>query len=80
MDVENIDPIATEEFMPPMHSLSYRVLFYYTEVRTAQEFWKDEGKYWSHEIDNFMSVGKLGGIAGGIVALRSSYAEGAEDL
>ncbi len=80
LDVENIDPIATEEFMPPMHSLSYRVLFYYTDVRTPQEYWKEEGKYWSHEIDSFMSVGKLGGIAGGIVAPSDTPAQKAQKI
>jgi hypothetical protein len=68
LDIENVQPIAIEEFMPPMHSLSYRVLFYYTNVRTSQEYWKEEGKYWSHEIDGFMSPGKLAAAAGGIVA------------
>ena len=56
--------------MPPMQSLSYRVLFYYTNIRTTQEYWKSEGKYWSHEIDSFMSPGKLGGVVGGLVAPR----------
>jgi hypothetical protein len=80
LDVENIDPMATEEFMPPMHSLSYRVLFYYTGVRTPQEYWKEEGKYWSHNVDNFMSPGKLGAIAGGLVGPSDTPAQKAQKI
>ena len=80
LDIENVDPIPEEEFMPPMHSLSYRVLFYYTDVRTAQEYWKTEGKYWSHEVDSFMSPGKLGAIAGGIVAPSDTPTQKAQKI
>jgi hypothetical protein len=68
LDIEKIEPIPDEEFMPPMHSLSYRVLFYYTASRTAEDYWKVEGKYWSKEADKFIDSGKLGGIVAQIVA------------
>jgi len=68
VDIEKIEPISEEEYMPPMHSLSYRVLFYYTLARTSEEYWKEEGKYWSRDIDKFMNAGKLGGIVSQIVA------------
>lgn len=80
LDVENIDPIAAEEFMPPMHSLSYRVLFYYTDVRSAQQYWKEEGKYWSHDVDSFMSPSKLGGIVGGIVGASDTPTQKAQKI
>ncbi len=68
LDVEKIAPVVEEEYMPPMRSLSYRILFYYTLARSSDEYWKEEGKYWSRDIDRFMSPGKLGGIVGQIVA------------
>jgi Domain of Unknown Function with PDB structure (DUF3857)/Transglutaminase-like superfamily len=80
LDVENIAPIPEEEFMPPMRSVSYRVLFYYTNIRTTQEYWKTEGKYWSHEIDSFMSPNKLGGIVGGIVAPSDTPTQKAQKI
>ena len=80
VDIENVAPIANEEYMPPMHSLSYRVLFYYTNIRTTQEYWKTEGKYWSHEIDSFMSPNKLGGIVGGIVAPSDTPTQKAQKI
>jgi hypothetical protein len=54
LDVANIMPLPREQFMPPMQSMSYRVLFYYTYVRTAEEYWKSEGRAWSRERDKFI--------------------------
>jgi Transglutaminase-like superfamily len=80
LDVENIDPVPEDEFMPPMRSVSYRVLFYYTNIRTTQEYWKSEGKYWSHEIDGFMSSNKLGGVVAGIVAPSDTPTQKAQKI
>ena len=42
--------------MPPIGSLSYRVLFYdYTS--DGDEFWKSEGKHWAKEQDKFIGPG-----------------------
>jgi hypothetical protein len=68
LDVGNIEPMREEEYMPPMQSLTYRVLFYYTLAKTTDEYWKEEGKYWSRDIDKFMSANKLTGIVNQIVA------------
>ncbi len=68
LDVEKIEPIREEEYMPPMDSVTYRVLFYYTLAKTTDEYWKEEGKYWSRDIDKFMSANKLTGIVNQIVA------------
>jgi hypothetical protein len=68
LDVEKIDPRQEEEYMPPMDSLTYRVLFYYTLAKTTDEYWKEEGKYWSRDLDKFMSSNKLTGIVSQIVA------------
>jgi hypothetical protein len=57
--VHNIPPIAEEELMPPIHSLSFRVLFYYTAAQTPDEYWKTEGRYWSKDINKFVSSAKL---------------------
>jgi hypothetical protein len=57
--VHNISPIPDEELMPPVHSLSYRVLFYYTAADSPGEFWKTEGGYWSKESNRFASAPKL---------------------
>jgi hypothetical protein len=68
LDVEKVEPMQEEEYMPPMGSLTYRVLFYYTLARTTDDYWKEEGKYWSRDIDKFMSPNKLTGAVNQIVA------------
>jgi len=58
LNVHDIPPAPEEEYMPPLNSFSYRVLFYYTPYRTIDEFWKSEGKYWSKRRDKFVGPGQ----------------------
>jgi hypothetical protein len=57
LNVQDIPPMPDEEYMPPMKSLSYRVLFYYSAYRTVAEYWKNEGKGWSKNRDKFIGPG-----------------------
>jgi hypothetical protein len=66
--VHNIPPIPSEESMPPLHSLSYRVLFYYTGAKSADDYWKSEGSYWSKDVNKFESSSKLRDAVSQIVA------------
>ncbi|MGB8536602.1 MAG: DUF3857 domain-containing protein [Acidobacteriaceae bacterium] len=83
LDVEKIPALPEEEFMPPSHNYSLRALFYYTVATTANEYWVDEGKYWSKNVDRFIDAGKLSAAANQIVAptdtpeqkLKKIYAE-----
>jgi hypothetical protein len=56
VDVEHIAPAPDEEYLPPIHSLSYRVYFLYSAYDKEEEFWKKEGKYWSKQADKFMDA------------------------
>jgi hypothetical protein len=58
VNVQDIPPAPDEELMPPISSLTYRVLFYYSPYRSNAEFWKDEGKHWSKLQDKFIGPGK----------------------
>ncbi len=51
--VKDIPPIIKEEYMPPTSNYSYRVYFNFSSYRTAEEFWKGEGKDWSKHADAF---------------------------
>ncbi|MGI4827271.1 MAG: transglutaminase domain-containing protein [Janthinobacterium lividum] len=51
--VKDIPPQPKEEYMPPIASYSYRVLFNFSSYRTPDEFWKGEGKNWSKRADSF---------------------------
>jgi hypothetical protein len=67
--VKDVPPAVHEEYMPPLNSFSYRVLFNFTSYRSGEEFWKSEGKSWSHRSDAFMAENEaLRSAAQGIVA------------
>ena len=57
VNVQNVPPAPDEEYMPPIASLSYRVLFYYSPYRSAEEYWSKEGKHWAKQQDKFIGPG-----------------------
>jgi hypothetical protein len=57
LNVHDIPPAPEEDYMPPISSFTYRVLFYYAGYRTVDEFWKNEGKYWAKTQDKFIGPG-----------------------
>ena len=59
LDVRDVMPTPKEEMAPPLETLSYRVLFYFTPYRTAEEYWKNRGNSWSKAHDKFIGPGKL---------------------
>jgi Domain of Unknown Function with PDB structure (DUF3857) len=61
--LQNVPPVPDEEFMPPIGSLSYRVLFYYSAYLSGDEFWKEEGKHWAKDQDKFIGPGPAVGAA-----------------
>lgn len=67
LNIRNVAPLPAEEWMPPLGSISHRVLFYYTGVHTAAEYWATEGRSWSREVDRFAAAGRLKDTAAQIV-------------
>jgi Domain of Unknown Function with PDB structure (DUF3857)/Transglutaminase-like superfamily len=57
LNMHNVPPAPDEEHMPPMASLTYRVLFYYSPYRSGEEYWKSEGKHWAKLTDKFIGSG-----------------------
>jgi transglutaminase-like putative cysteine protease len=57
LDVSNVPALPKDSNMPPVDSLSYRVLFYYTTVNSPQEYWTQNGKIWSKARDKFIGPG-----------------------
>ncbi len=56
LDVTDIPPIPDEDWMPPIDSFLYKVLFYYrgrAEQINVDEYWKAEAKNWSKDVDHF---------------------------
>jgi hypothetical protein len=57
-DAADIPAIPTEDWMPPLNSMNWRVEFYYTQYATAPDFWQNEGKRWMKETDHFTNPNK----------------------
>ncbi len=53
LTVKDVPPVVEEEYMPPIGSYSYRVYFSYIAAQTGEEYWKDEGKFWSKKVNSF---------------------------
>ena len=58
VDVTDVPPIPDEEWMPPLKSFFYRVNFYYKCSGNAADFWRDDGKLWSKDVDHFAEPSK----------------------
>lgn len=58
LSVHDIPPSLEDEYMPPISSLGYRVMFYFSPYRTPDEYWKGEGKHWAKVQDKFIGPGK----------------------
>jgi hypothetical protein len=56
----NVPPLKEEPYMPPASMLRYRVQFYYTIDASPDAFWKQEGKFWSKDVEKFLD--RKGGI------------------
>jgi hypothetical protein len=55
LELKDIPAFEEEDFAPPAELLKMRVNFYYgtTKMTKPEEFWRNEGKYWTKELDTF---------------------------
>ena len=56
LDVTDVPPIPDEDWMPPIDSFLYKVIFYYRapdEPLDVDDYWKAEAKNWSKDADHF---------------------------
>jgi hypothetical protein len=58
LDVVDIPPIPTDDWMPPLNTINWRAEFYYSPYTSGIEFWRSEGKRWAKETDRFADPGK----------------------
>jgi len=81
VDVIDVPAIPDEEWMPPIQSLFYQVLFYYKSSRNSGEFWLDAAKRWSKEVNEFAEPTKqIRDAADGLVSSGDSDLEKAKKL
>jgi hypothetical protein len=82
LDIEDVPAAPDEEWMPPINSVLYRVMFYYTgKPITAADFWMDTAKEWSKDVDKFAAPSDtLHDAVGGIVAAGDSDLDKAKKI
>lgn len=54
LSLSDVPPLVDEPFMPPTAMLRYRVQFYYTVDHAPDTYWKEEGKFWSKDVEKFL--------------------------
>jgi hypothetical protein len=73
LDVGDVPANPDEEWMPPLRSYLYRVFFYYVAATNVADFWTNEAKRWSKEVDHFAEPsGAIRTAVGALVASGDS--------
>jgi hypothetical protein len=81
LEVTDVPPIPVEEWMPPIQSFLYKVNFYYKSSGSAAEFWADDGKLWSKDVDHFAETSKtIREAVSGLIAPADSELDKAKKL
>jgi len=57
VDLSDIPPTPSEDWMPPLNTLRQRIEFYYTYVKSAKDYWDSEGKHWAKDTERFTNPG-----------------------
>jgi len=53
VDLTDIPPIPSDDWMPPLNTLKWKVEFYYTYAHSGQDFWDTEAKLWGKNAEHF---------------------------
>ena len=81
LDLTDIPATPDEEWMPPINGLLYHVTFYYKSAGNADDFWIDEAKYWSKNVDHFAEPSKsIKEAVSGLIAPGDSELDKAKKL
>ena len=81
VDVTDVPPTPDEEWMPPIESIRYKVFFYYKAASSASEFWVNDAKLWSKDVDHFAEPSKsIKEAVAGLIAPTDSDLDKAKKL
>jgi len=58
LDLTDVPPSPSEDWMPPMESMLYKIVFYNSSARSADDFWKVVGNNWSTGATQFTEPSK----------------------
>jgi len=73
LDLSDIPALPNDDWMPPLNTIQWSVVFYYSYANTADEYWAREGAHWAKDVDHLAAPsGTVKQIASGIVAAGDS--------
>ena len=73
LDMSDIPAAPSEDWMPPLNTISQRVEFYYTYARSPDQFWDTEHKFWAKDTEDFTKqTGTIKKAAEGLVSPSDS--------
>ena len=53
LDLLDIPPIPSDDWMPPLNTIKWRLEFYYVHAASTANFWVSEGKQWAKDSEHF---------------------------
>ena len=56
LDIQDVPPLPDEDWMPPMNTIRWRVLFYQLSVGSGNEYWKLATKSWAEYVNKFIAT------------------------
>ncbi len=54
LEVTDVPAFVEEPYMPPSDPIMWHVYFYYRVDLQADDYWKNEGKYWDKTVESFL--------------------------
>jgi len=81
LSVSDIPPLPREQWMPPIESRRYQVIFYYSPGKSEQAYWTNEAGYWLKDVNHFAEpTGVIKNAAASLVAPGDSDIDKAKKL
>ena len=81
IEIADVPPAPDEEWMPPAENVLYKVFFYYKAANSVSEFWINDAKLWSKDVDRFAEPSKyIKGIVNSLISPSDSDLDKAKKL
>jgi transglutaminase-like putative cysteine protease len=58
LDCSDVPAIPSDDWMPPLNTLKWKVSFYYTYAHSGKDFWDNESKLWAKNASRFTNPSK----------------------
>jgi hypothetical protein len=79
--LNDVPPLPNEQWMPPIETQRYQVIFYYTPEKSTQGYWTNESGFWLKDVNRFAEpTAVIKQAAAGLVAPGDSDIDKAKKL